>query len=224
MGKKNYQDVLEAVKELLCQDDFLHTQRVLNYALQILETESKANPEAVILSAILHDIGRAKNGTGFLSSGSHAETGAEKSREILAGKEYPEEVIQLVAECILTHSNKSEAKPQTLEAQILFDADKLDMTGAVGVARAIQAAADGKPFYQVDEDGFPLKGKKKESPSLFQDYQQKLDKTSTLFYTDKARKMAIKRQKIMDDYFSNLHNEIDKNHENGMKLLHRYCK
>jgi uncharacterized protein len=197
---------------------------VLNYALQILETEPKANPEAVILSAIFHDIGRVKNGTGSLSSKNHAEAGAEKSREFLTEKNYPEDIIQLVSACILTHSNGSETEPQTLEAQILFDADKLDMTGSVGVARAIQAAANEKPFYQVDEDGFPLKGKKKESPSLFQDYKQKLDKMSSLLYTEKARKMAIKRQKTMDDYFSSFHNEVDKNHENGMTLLHKYCK
>ena len=225
MNNGKYQDVLESMKEHLTQDDCLHTYRVLNYALQILETEAEANPEVVILSAILHDIGRAKRGGGEMADKSHAEIGAEKSRALLAEKNYPEETIRLVSECILSHSRSAESEPQTLEAKILFDADKLDMTGAVGATRAIQAAAaDGKPLYHLDDEGFPLNGKKKEPPSLFQDYQQKLEKITVLFYTEKACKMAIKRQKAMDDFFGTLHKEANKNHENGMKLLHKYCK
>ena len=98
------------------------------------------------------------------------------------------------------------------------------MTGAVGTARAIVAGRAGKPLYLIDEDGFPLKGKKKETPSLFRDYKQELEKTVSIFYTAKAHKIALKHQKTMDLYFEQLYKEVDKNHENGMKLIHKYCK
>jgi uncharacterized protein len=225
MGNRKYQTALEHMKELLNQDDCLHTYRVLHYALQILETEPEANSEAVVLSAIFHDVGRIKRKTSRPSVKSHAEIGAGLSRKFLTKEGYPEETILLVSECILTHSRNAASEPQTLEAQILFDADKLDMTGAVGTARAIQEAAmDGKPLYQLDDDGFPLKGKKKESPSLFQDYYQDLGNIVNLFYTEKARKIAIKRQITMDDFFGSLHDEVHKNQENGMKLLKKYSK
>jgi len=220
-----YQDIAEHMKASLSENNCLHTYRVLNYALQILETEKEANAEVVILSVLLHDIGRMKK-TSEDSEGesSHAQKGSKKSNELLAEKGYSEEVANQVSECIISHSRSDKNEPQTLEAKILFDADKLDMTGAVGVARAIISGRAGKPLYLIDEDGFPLKGKKKETPSLFRDYKQELEKITGIFYTEKAQKIAIKHQKTMDCYFEQLLREVDKNHETGMKLFRKYCK
>jgi uncharacterized protein len=143
---------------------------------------------------------------------------------MLVGKGYSEEISKQVSECIASHSRDDKNEPKTLEAKILFDADKLDMTGAVGTARAIVSGRAGKPLYLVDEDGFPTKGKKKEAPSLFRDYQQELRKITPVFYTAKAQKIAIKHQKTMDSFFEELHREVNKNHENGIQLLHKYSK
>jgi hypothetical protein len=68
-----------------------------------------------------------------------------------------------------------------------------------------------------------MKGKKKEAPSLFRDYRQNLEKITMVFYTNKAQKLAIKNQKIVDAFFGQLHKEVDKNHENCMMLLNKYC-
>jgi uncharacterized protein len=155
---------------------------------------------------------------------SHAQRGAEKSYALLLDMGYADETAKHVSDCILSHSLSGGAEPDTTEAKILFDADKLDMVGAVGAARAIAAAcANQKPMYIMDEMGFPLKGKKKEDPSLFRDYKQEFDTIGAVFYTEKAKKMSIKRQKAMDGFFAELHREVDRNHENGIALLHKYC-
>ncbi|MCL2760177.1 MAG: HD domain-containing protein [Desulfuromonadales bacterium] len=227
MSPEKYQDIAEYVQAELNAKDCLHTYRVLNYALQLIGTEDNVNVEVVILSALLHDIGRIKKSAKDSKNvPSHAQTGSEKAYELLIEKGYPEEIAKQVSESVLSHSKNSKPKPQTIEAKILFDADKLDMTGAIGTARAIQlAGATGVPLYLTDKAGFPIKeGKKKEAPSLFKDYQQELKKMTKVFHTAKAQKIAIKHQKTMDSYFEKLHKEVDKNHKNGMKLLHKYCK
>jgi len=214
-----YQDIAEFVSSNLKESDWQHTHRVFNYALQIAETENESNFEVVSLAALLHDIGRVR------SSQNHAKKGSAKAYELLIDQGYSKDLAREVAECILSHSIGSETEPQTLEAKILFDADKLDMTGAIGAARAIgYAKSRRKPLYLLDEDGFPMKGKKKEESSLLRDYKQELEKITGIFYTEKARKIAIKHQKTMDCYFEELYKEVDKNHKNGIKLIQKYCK
>jgi len=219
-----YQALIDYIRSALEKTEYLHTIRVLNYALQILSTENEADADVVIAAAILHEIGRGK-GTGewFDLGRSHAARGSDKGYALLIENGYYEETSRHAADCILTHSLKSETPPQTLEAKIVFDADKLDMTGAVRTARAICSLLPGQePFYLLDDDGFPLSGKKKEPASLIRDYRQRLDKISKVFHTGKAQRIALRHQKTMDDYFSNFYKEINKNHENGLKLLAKY--
>jgi len=224
MGFGKYQNIAEYIKANLSENNYLHTYRVFNNALQILETEKEANAEIVILSVLLHDIGRIKRAAETAeATPSHAQTGSRKSYGFLVEKGYSEDIANQVSECIISHSRGDKNEPQTIEAKILFDADKLDMTGAVGTARAIASGRAGKPFYLIDEDGFPMKGKKKEDTSLIKDYQQELQKMTRVFYTSKAQKIAIKQQRTMDDYFEQFLREINKNHENGMKLANKYC-
>jgi uncharacterized protein len=214
-----FQDAIDYVQSCLDTDGFMHTCRVLNYALQILDTEKKADTDVVILSAILHDIGRA---TG--NSTNHANTGSEKSYAYLVGKGYTDEVAKHVADCIMTHCKCSETSPQTLEAKILFDADKLDTTGAIGTALAIvQCRQDGEPMYTLEENGTPLVGEKEETDSLMKKYRQKLRRLEKVFFTKKAKKIAAKHQLTMDEYFEEFIEEIESNHKKGSKLVQKYC-
>jgi len=110
--------------------DFDHVLRVLSLARRIGQAEG-ADPEIVHAAALLHDIGRERaEATGR----DHAEFAAERARDILAGA--PPEKVEAVAHAVATHRFRTGPEPTTLEAQVLFDADKLDAIGAVGVARA----------------------------------------------------------------------------------------
>ena len=215
-----YQEVIGHIKYCLKPEDFAHTLRVLGYALQILKSEKAADAEVVILASLLHDIGRA-DGNGY----EHYRKGSEQSRAYLTEKGYEEALAARVADCIATHSTHSNEKPQTLEAKIVFDADKLDTTGAVGTARVIaQYAHEGKSLYVLGDDDQPLAGKKEEAPSLLRKYKRKLKGLEEVFFTDKAKKIAEKHQETMDEYFKQLKKEVNDNHEKMEKLLSKYCE
>jgi hypothetical protein len=72
------------------------------------------------------------------------------ARRVLTDEGWPEARIQAVEHCIRAHRFRGHERPQTLEAQVLFDADKLDVMGAFGAARTIGYALQaGTPIYAV---------------------------------------------------------------------------
>ena len=227
MDYGKYKTIVSFMEECMKgnKNSCLHTHRVVNYALQILETEPSATAEVVIIAALLHDIGCHEKRSGNKGKAYHAKVGSEKSYTFLIENGYTEDIARHIADCILTHSLNSALSPETLEAKIVFDADKLDLTGAVGTFRAILSSTlAGEPLYLLDEEGIPLSGRKKEGPSLLQNYQQQLKKLPRLLHTAKAQKIATKQQKTMDCYFKELKREIAKNHKNGSRVVAQYCR
>jgi uncharacterized protein len=110
--------------------DFDHVLRVLALAERLAQEEG-ANLETVRVAALLHDLAR---GQGDRLVTDHARAGAEFARELLAGQ--PPDRVEAVAHAIAAHRFRTGPDPQTLEAKVLHDADKLDAIGAIGVARA----------------------------------------------------------------------------------------
>lgn len=108
--------------------DFDHVLRVMAMAERIARAEG-ADIEIVRAAALLHDVGRQDQ-----SGRDHAEVAADRSRTILSAQ--PAAKIEAVARAILQHRFRSGPPPDTLESRCLFDADKLDSIGAIGVARA----------------------------------------------------------------------------------------
>jgi len=211
-----YQEVVDHVQSIFNAEDFAHTIRVLNYALQILNTEEEANIEVTILAAIMHDVGRIRG-----RNKNHNTLGSKRSFDFLVEKGYSGEVARHVADCVLTHSSDSETKPQTLEAKIVYDADKLDMVGAVGTVRIIsQCRKDSIPLYVLDKNNLPAKGKKSGAESLLTIYKQEL--SDIAFYTKKAKKIAAKHKKIADGYFKGLTKELSSNYEKGKEYAKKY--
>jgi uncharacterized protein len=122
--------------------DFDHVLRVLALAERIARAEG-GDLEVVRAAALLHDIGRAEEEA---TGGDHAAIGAARAREILAG--HPPEKVEAVAAAIASHRFRSGPPPATPEARALFDADKLDAMGAIGVARAFaRAGAHGQRLW-----------------------------------------------------------------------------
>lgn len=194
-----------------------HVYRVLYAALRIAEAEPAADLDVVVLSALLHDIGRAKAKE---SGEDHAQAGAKMAYAAIIGLGWSKTTASRVRSCILTHSYKGDEKPQTLEAKILYDADKLDLTGAVGTARALVFGARiNEPLYALDKKGMPKKATGKGKKSLMREYERKLKHMPSIFFTKKGRQMAKKRQKAMDAYFAAMKNEVNKNYKKGTRLL-----
>ena len=119
---------------------FDHVERVLALALR-LGAESGADGRVLALAALLHDVGRAAEDA---SAGAtcHAAAGARLAREILRRHGAGASLVRRVADCVRRHRYRGEARPVTREAKLLFDADKLDSLGAVGVGRAFLFAGE----------------------------------------------------------------------------------
>lgn len=198
--------------------DKLHCYRVLNYAVRIAREIPKADGDVVIMAALLHDIGRMDELRD--KNICHAQSGSQKAFHYLAENNYPHQFCKAVSDCILTHRHKSESAPQTIEQKIIFDADKLDLIGNVGVARAILFGGQiEEPLYLMDENGFPTTGAPEEGASLFREYNRKLCKLSEKLYTKPAKEIALAQQKTMNCYFEGLISEVNTNHRLGQEIL-----
>lgn len=130
----------EYVRANLAEDlhhDYWHARRVEAYAIRIARKEG-ANENIVRLSALLHDIGKRAE---MKEGRSHTIIGSEIARSVLSEFGTDEKMIEQVIECIESHSRISSRKtPKSLEAKVIYDADGLDMVGAVGLLRTALSA------------------------------------------------------------------------------------
>lgn len=189
--------------------DFEHVMRVYHMAERLAEIEG-ANLDIVRAAALLHDAEGSAPGTETRQS--HHHRSADFAREILAAEGWSEEQIQAVQHCIRAHRFRSDGeRPETLEARILFDADKLDVLGAIGAARAVvYAALNHQPFYAVPSQQFMESSVKEpgEPHSAYHEYLFKLRKIKGLLFTQTARDLAEERDSYLADYFRRLAAEL----------------
>lgn len=180
-----------------------HVYRVLYTAMDIAAVEGLVNTDLLITACLLHDIGRqAQIDDPNLC---HAMVGADMARKFLTDSGYPQDFAEQVAQCIQSHRFRKERPPQSLEAKILFDADKLDVTGAMGVARTLLYAGRlSGPLYNLTEDGAVSDGVQDTSPSFFQEYKFKLERLYDRFFTDRGRELAVMRQAAARDFYEAL--------------------
>ncbi|MEF9895958.1 MAG: HD domain-containing protein, partial [Clostridia bacterium] len=148
-----------------------HSRRVSKYA-EMIAAQMGLSPseiQDIRVAALLHDIGRAAEMRD--PSLCHARVGSQMAHEFLLARGDQADVAQRVADCIRTHRYKNGVPPQSPEARILFDADKLDLIGTVGVARAILFGGQiDEPLYLLDEQKDPTEGLPSEGASLFREY------------------------------------------------------
>ena len=184
-----------------------HIYRVLRAALKIAESEPEADGEILTAACLLHDIGREQQYAN--PKVCHAEAGAEMAYAFLLAQGWEEARAAHVSDCIRTHRFRKGRTPATMEAKILFDADKLDVCGAIGIARTLQyQGRTGEPLYCVDESGIPLPGDPGEPESFLKEYKQKLCGLYDRFYTPAATRMAKERQAIAQAFYEALLGEI----------------
>ena len=134
--EEKFKKIKEIVKkELSCSaHDMDHIMRVYNLSLHLAKGE-KVDLEVLKASALLHDIARVKEDNDQTGKTDHAVLSSAMARTILKQLDFTEDKIRHVQNCILSHRYRTGNEPKTTEAQILFEADKLDTLGAIGVAR-----------------------------------------------------------------------------------------
>lgn len=135
--EEKHKKIIEIVKDKLsCSAHNLdHVFRVYNLCMLIAKSEKDVDLEILIPSVLLHDIARVVESNDKTGDIDHAILGSKIGEGILRDLLYEEEKIQGIKHCISTHRFRTGAEPNTIEAKILFDADKLDAIGACGIAR-----------------------------------------------------------------------------------------
>lgn len=184
---------------------FDHVQRVLHMA-EYLGRELGADLEILRAAALLHDAAGAHPQSDKPRE-RHEFTSAEFGREVLQKEGWPKKRIDEVLHCILAHRYRGEFKPKTLEAKILFDADKLDVIGAFGIARTIGYAVQaGLPIYQVPSKKFLEEGETEpgEAHSAYHEHLRKLRHVKDRLITEPARAIGERRYRLLQDFFEQL--------------------
>ncbi|MEC9488510.1 MAG: HD domain-containing protein [Halanaerobium sp.] len=209
----------EAVRKgLSCSaHDLEHVNRVVKTCGLLAQGQREVDRVVLLAAALLHDIARVREDEDKTGNIDHAVLGAELARGILMDSGFPAAKIGHVQECIRAHRFRSGHHPATIEAKILFDADKLDALGAVGIARSfILAGQFGEPLYldiniasyqqvNVTENG-RVKDIQLHAPNI--EYEVKFKKIPARLYTEEARKLAEERLEYMDEFYARLAEEI----------------
>lgn len=197
--------------------DMDHIKRVYRLAIQIASHYPDVNYEVLVPSVLLHDIGRRIEDQDPSGQTDHAVVGSVMARDILKRMEMREDVVCAVQEAILTHRFRSGSRPATLEAAILYDADKLDAIGAAGIARTfMMAGQEGSRMYKhVDleaygEENLTEHGRilnlEDHAPNV--EYLVKLKHIPERLMTPVARQMALGRAELMRIFFEALDHEL----------------
>jgi uncharacterized protein len=168
---------------------FDHVERVTRLCEQLGAREG-ADMNILIPAALFHDIGRPlEEKTGL----PHEEEGARMAETFLRSIHYPEGLIPSITHAIRAHRYSTGITPETLEARILSDADKLDAMGAVGIART---------FMQSGEQGRGM-------TDAIDHIHAKLLRLQDLMYTESARDIAERRHAFLTAFIETLEYETN---------------
>ena len=198
--------------------DRQHIDRVLYAALDIAACEPGVNMDILIAACLLHDVARDLEGS--RQDVCHAQAGSVMAYDFLRSIGWSEADCAHVRDCIATHRYRSGNPPVSIEAKILFDADKLDAAGALGIARTLLYKGHyGQPLYTVDEHGHVEDGSGTRKPSLFHEYRFKLCKVYDGMLTDRGRQLATARRATAEAFYRDMLAEVRGCHEGGHALL-----
>lgn len=199
------------LKELLTDSgaghDYDHTLRVMKNAEMLLNEMPGADGEIVRFAALLHDCARPEEHD---SKGKicHAGRGAEIAFELLRKADLPLEFCQAVSEAVRTHRYRDGLAPKTVEGKIVFDADKLDSLGAVGLGRAfLFAGSCGARVHNTAAEALSNAAYGPED-TAYREYLVKLRHLPGAMLTPAGRTLAEERLKFMDRFFDRLNEEV----------------
>jgi uncharacterized protein len=216
------QKIKQIVKKELSSShhDIEHIERVYNLCLHLAKYEYNVDLEILKPAALLHDIARFREFQDKTGKIEHATVGAEMAEEVLKTLGYSREKIEQIKHCIIVHRYRRNRKPRTTEAKIIFDADKLDALGAVGVARAFMMAGhyNQKIYSDISIEEYlrdnifgektegHLKDISKHTPNI--EYELKFKHIPQRLYTAKAKAISKERLQFMENFFERLKMEI----------------
>jgi uncharacterized protein len=194
--------------------DYDHLVRVMALADRIQASEGGDLP-TIWAAVALHDIGQERERR---HGGDHALIGAELAAELLNDTRFPQHSIPAVQQAIREHRMTAGVTPQTLEGRILYDADKIDCLGAIGIGRlyCITGRYNQKVYAPVPDDIIePI------DPLMIRSLRRRLDYSPSIEFqllftdlpermtTNKGRELARERFAYMQEFFLRLQKEVE---------------
>jgi len=193
--------------------DFQHVRRVVATAERLADaTETgehgparDVDRDVLVAAGWLHDVGRAREDRGEIDD--HAAWGAAESRRVLDDLGVGDDAFHdAVAHSVRAHRFSNDVEPETVEAELLCDADNLDATGAVGVARVFAYAGEhGRTLY--DPDRPPSADDTAAGETSFNHFQKKILHLEERMYTDAGRALAADRHAYVEEFLERFERE-----------------
>lgn len=194
--------------------DYDHLVRVIALADKIQATEGGDLP-TIWAAVALHDLGQERERR---DGGDHALIGAALAEELLTGTPFPQQYIPAVQQAIREHRMTGGLIPQTLEGRILYDADKLDCLGAIGIGRlyCITGRYNQKVYAPIPEDIVEpvdpqtmrnLRRRPDYSPSI--EFQLLFGNLPERMTTNTGQELAHERFAYMQEFFNRLRKEVE---------------
>lgn len=187
--------------------DWQHTLRVRRLCQRIGQREH-ADMVTLEAAAYLHDLGRAEPKK-ISDTECHAVKGAQLAKEILAPLPLQVERKRNIIHCVRSHRFRGDQSPDSIEAKVLFDADKLDAIGAVGIARAYLFAGElGACLHNPDMPPEQAVAYSRDDTG-HREFAVKLSKIKDRMLTAHGRKLALERHAFMAAFFERFFEEYE---------------
>lgn len=208
MIEKFESQLLDFAQQEMIQDaahDISHIKRVVKTA-KALCAQEQAKLEVVLPAAYLHDCFTfPKNHPGRAKS---SQMAADKAISFLKSIEYPTSHLDEIHHAIVTHSYSANITPETLEAQIVQDADRLDSLGAIGIARCLYVGQSFNAELYNHEDPFAEHRDLDDKHYSVDHFYVKLFKLAETMNTESAKLEANKRTDYMRGFLAQLGAEV----------------
>jgi uncharacterized protein len=186
--------------------DLTHIQRVWRNALAIAATEPETDTEILLAAVVLHDCVTVEKDSPLRSQASRLS--ADRARELVVPLGWPPARVDALAHAIATHSFSAGLQPETLDARIMQDADRLDAIGAIGVARCFYIAGRMQSGLYSPEDPSAKTRALDDRRFALDHFEAKLFQVVNGFLTPAGQAMAVERGQAMHAFVDTLLEEI----------------
>jgi len=186
--------------------DLAHLDRVWHNAGMIAEDEPGVDTTVLLAAAYLHDlVNLPKNHPDGKSA---SRQSAQKAAPILHSLGLSADQVHATRHAIEAHSYSAGIPPETAEACILRDADRLDALGTIGIARNFAVSATfGQSFYDPD-DPFAQRRPLDDKRFAVDHWKLKLLHLQDGMLTDRGRELAQRRTGILRRFLDDFADEI----------------
>lgn len=208
--RKTEQFVFEWLEKETSGHDWWHIHRVRNLTLEMAAKEP-GQPDIFIceMAALLHDVPDEKLNPS-------PEIGEQRLNDWLDQLSLDVETKKALLFIVLNLSYKggtNAVKMDSIEGQLVQDADRLDAIGAIGIARTMAYSGSKgrlihdpskKPRTEITYEEY-----RSGNDTAIMHFYEKLLKLKDTMNTQTGREIAVKRHKFMEDYLKEFYLEWD---------------